>query len=88
MENVESNTDNLGDFKNSEAHVEEIVIARITDEELFELSQESLQFKSWTSFRLFLMMFVQGCGMAGYGIDWTVISGINNFDVFAHIHSS
>jgi MFS family permease len=25
------------------------------------------------------MMFVQGCGMAGYGIDWAVISGINAY---------
>jgi len=78
METIELNTDNFIDIKNSEAHVEEVAIARITDEELFLLSQESLRFKSWTGFRLCLVMFVQGCGMAGYGIDWSVIGGINN----------
>ncbi|KAA8572178.1 hypothetical protein EYC84_002089 [Monilinia fructicola] len=68
-----------GDFKHAEENVEEVTIARLTEEDLFLLSQESLQFKSWTTFRLFLMMFVQGCGAAGYGIDWAVISGINAF---------
>ncbi|KAK6610386.1 sugar transporter [Botrytis cinerea] len=72
-------SEGLGDFKHAEEHVEEVTIARLTEEDLFLLSQESLQFKSWTSFRIFLMMFVQGCGAAGYGIDWAVISGINAF---------
>lgn len=74
MEAIESNTENFADLKNSGAHVEEVAIARITDEELFLLSQESLRFWSWTGFRLCLVMFVQGCGMAGYGIDWAVVS--------------
>jgi hypothetical protein len=78
MEHVESN---MTDFKNAEAYVEEVAIARITDEELFNLSAESLRWKSWTGFRIFLVMVVQGCCMAGYGIDWTVIGGINNFSV-------
>ena len=81
MEHVESNTDALTDYKNAEAYVEEVAIARITDEELFNLSAESLRWKSWTGFRIFLFMIVQGCCMAGYGIDWTVIGGINNFSV-------
>lgn len=81
MEHVESNVDASTDFKNAEAHVEEVAIARITDEELFNLSAESLRWKSWTGFRIFLVMLVQGSCMAGYGIDWTVISGINNFSV-------
>ncbi|TGO87157.1 hypothetical protein BPOR_0246g00060 [Botrytis porri] len=72
-------SEGLGDFKHAEEHVEEVTIARLTEEDLFLLSQESLQFKSWTSFRIYLMMFVQGCGAAGYGIDWAVISGINAF---------
>ncbi|KAF7926829.1 uncharacterized protein EAE98_006214 [Botrytis deweyae] len=72
-------SEGLGDFKHAEENVEEVTIARLTEEDLFLLSQESLQFKSWTSFRVFLMMFVQGCGAAGYGIDWAVISGINAF---------
>jgi hypothetical protein len=76
LEPVESN---LADYKNSEANIEEVTIARLTEEDLFALSQESLRFKSWTSFRIFLIMFVQGCNQAGYGIDWAVISGINAF---------
>jgi len=75
LEPIESNTD----FKNSESYIEEITIARLTDEDLFTLSRESLRFKSWTSFRIFLIMLVQGCNQAGYGIDWAVISGINAF---------
>ncbi|KAE9363922.1 MFS sugar transporter-like protein [Stipitochalara longipes BDJ] len=82
MEHVESNTDAMADFKNAEAYVEEVAIARITDEELFNLSAESLRWKSWTGFRIFLIMIVQGCCMAGYGIDWTVIGGINNFSTW------
>jgi hypothetical protein len=81
MDPVHSNTDNLTDIKNSEAHVEEVTIARLTDEAIFELSAESLTWKSWTGFRIFLVMIVQGSIMAGYGIDWSVIGGINNFDV-------
>jgi len=77
LEPIESN---LADYKNSEAHIEEITIARLTDEDIFALSQESLRFKSWTTFRIFLIMVVQGCNQAGYGIDWAVISGINAFD--------
>lgn len=78
MEPVESNLD---DYKNSGAHVEEIAIARLTDEAIFELSAESLNLRSKTGLRIAGVMFVQGCIMAGYGIDWSVIGGINNFDV-------
>jgi len=81
-ERLEPMDSHLDDYKNSEAHVEEVVIARLTDEDLFNLSQESLRFKSWTTFRIFLIMVVQGCNQAGYGIDWAVISGINNFDTW------
>lgn len=55
------------DLKNSEVHIEEVAIARLTDEQVFELSKESLRFKSWTSFRITLIMLVQGCNQAGYG---------------------
>lgn len=81
LQPVESNFD---DVKNTEAHVEEVAIARLTEDDLLLLSAESLRFKSWTSFRLFLMMFVQGCGQAGYGIDWAVISGINAYPAWHH----
>ncbi|KAJ5211670.1 uncharacterized protein N7498_003316 [Penicillium cinerascens] len=58
-------------------HIEEIVLTRLTEEDLWKLSQESLTVWSWTGFRLGLIMFVQGCNQAGFGIDWGVISGIN-----------
>ncbi|KAJ5390219.1 uncharacterized protein N7496_001287 [Penicillium cataractarum] len=59
-------------------HVEEVVLARLTDEDLWKLSQESLTVWSWTGVRLGLIMFVHGCNQAGFGIDWGVISGINS----------
>lgn len=67
------------DYKHSEAFIEEVVIARLTEEDLWTLSQESLRIRSKTGFRISLIMFVQGCNQAGYGIDWAVISGINAF---------
>lgn len=61
----------------AQEHVEEIVLARLTEEDLWTLSQESLRVWSKTGFRLFLIMFVQGCNQAGFGVDWGVIGGIN-----------
>ncbi len=71
--------DTVGDFKNIESNIEDVTIARITEEALMEMSAESLRFKSWTTFRISLIMFVQGCNQAGYGIDWAVINGINSY---------
>lgn len=62
----------------SPEHVEEVALARLTEEDLWKLSQESLDVWSWTGVRLGLIMFVQGCNQAGYGIDWGVISGIDS----------
>ncbi|KUL87990.1 hypothetical protein ZTR_03941 [Talaromyces verruculosus] len=61
------------------AHVEEVVLARLTEEDVWKISQDALDVWSWTGFRLCLIMFVQGCNQAGYGIDWGVIGGINAF---------
>lgn len=61
----------------SEEHIEEIALARLTEEDLWKLSQESLSVWSWTGFRLGLIMFVHGCNQAGFGVDWGVIGGIN-----------
>jgi hypothetical protein len=44
-----------------EEHVEEVALARLTEEDLWKLSQESLTVWSWTGFRLGLIMFVHGC---------------------------
>jgi MFS family permease len=59
-------------------HIEEVVLARLTEEDLWKLSEDSLTVWSWTGFRLGLIMFVHGCNQAGFGIDWGVISGINS----------
>ena len=80
LDQVDTNQDNLNDYKNAEGNYEEVAIARLTEEDFMLLARESLRFKSWTTFRLFLIMVVQGCNQAGYGIDWAVISGINAFD--------
>ncbi|KAJ5185341.1 Major facilitator superfamily domain general substrate transporter [Penicillium cf. griseofulvum] len=58
-------------------HIEEIALARVTEEDLWKMSQDSLSLKSRTGFRLFLIMFIHGCNQAGFGIDWGVIGGIN-----------
>lgn len=78
--NLNTVDSNLADYKNAEENIEEVVIARLTEEDIFALSQESLRLKSWTGFRLSLIMLVQGCNQAGYGIDWAVISGINTMN--------
>ncbi|KAL1958395.1 hypothetical protein VTO42DRAFT_4496 [Malbranchea cinnamomea] len=72
--------DAIDELKRSESHVEEVVIARLTEEDMMTLSAESLNFWSKTGFRLVLVMFVQGCNQAGYGIDWAVIGGLNALD--------
>jgi MFS family permease len=63
--------------KGGQEHIEEIALARLTEEDVWKLSEESLSVWSWTCFRLGLIMFVHGCNQAGFGIDWGVISGIN-----------
>ncbi|KAL4931185.1 putative MFS sugar transporter protein [Aspergillus undulatus] len=61
-------------------HVEEAVLASLTEEDVWRLSQQSLTMWSWAGVRLCLILFVQGCNQAGYGVDWAVISGINAYD--------
>ncbi|GAB5585963.1 hypothetical protein Unana1_00863 [Umbelopsis nana] len=72
------------DIKNEQADdVEEVAaVAAITDEEMLQMSREAIQFKSMATFRIFLILFVQGCNQAGYGIDWAVISGMNSLPKF------
>ncbi|KAJ9137145.1 Sugar transporter [Pleurostoma richardsiae] len=60
--------------------VDEVVATRITEEDMNRISAESLQIRSWTGFRIVLIMVVMGCNQAGYGVDWGVISGINSMD--------
>ncbi|KAL2854944.1 general substrate transporter [Aspergillus pseudoustus] len=59
-------------------HVEETVLASLTEDDLLKLSRESLNVYSWTGVRLFAIIFVMGCNQAGFGVDWAVISGINS----------
>ncbi|CAG7992631.1 unnamed protein product [Penicillium olsonii] len=66
------------DKANTREHVEEIALARVTEEDLWKLSEESLTVWSWTGVRLGLIMFIHGCNQAGFGVDWGVISGINS----------
>ncbi|KAL4870964.1 hypothetical protein BDV12DRAFT_40994 [Aspergillus spectabilis] len=61
-------------------HVEEAVLASLTEEDVWKLSQQSLTMRSWTGFRICLILFVQGCNQAGYGVDWAVIGGINAYE--------
>ncbi|KAH0156280.1 MFS general substrate transporter, partial [Aureobasidium melanogenum] len=69
--------ENTDDLKQATEHTEELVIARLTEEDVHILSRESLTLKSRTGWRLAMILFVQGCNQAGYGVDWAVIGGIN-----------
>lgn len=44
-----------------EEYIEEVTLARLTEENLWKLSQDSLTVWSWTGVRLGLIMFVHGC---------------------------
>lgn len=44
-----------------EEYIEEVALARLTEEDLWKLSQDSLSVWSWTGARLGLIMFVHGC---------------------------
>jgi hypothetical protein len=61
LDQVDTNQDNFNDYKNAEGNYEEVAIARLTEEDFMLLARESLRFKSWTTFRIFLIMVVQGC---------------------------
>ncbi|KAI9374278.1 major facilitator superfamily domain-containing protein [Aspergillus egyptiacus] len=50
--------------------VEEAVLAGLIEEDVWKISQESLTVRSWTGVRLSVILFVQGCNQAGYGVDW------------------
>ncbi|KAL2818834.1 general substrate transporter [Aspergillus granulosus] len=63
-------------------HVEETVLASLTEENLMKLSRESLNVYSWTGVRLLGILFVMGCNQAGFGVDWAVIGGINSIDAW------
>lgn len=63
-------------------YIEEVVVNRITEEDLMKLSRESMTMYSRTGLRILAIMFVQGCNQAGYGVDWAVIGGINAFDAW------
>ena len=47
------------------ADIEEVVLNRLTEEDVNRISQESLKFYSGTGVRICLIMFVMGCNQAG-----------------------
>ena len=51
-----------------DVHDEDIAVARLTEEDLNRLSQDSLQFKGKAAFRITLIMIVMGCNQAGKSI--------------------
>ncbi|KAL1608001.1 hypothetical protein SLS60_002940 [Paraconiothyrium brasiliense] len=64
----------------AEVHVEEVVVQRISEENLQKESAKALKFWSQTGLRICLIMFIQLCNQSGYGVDWAVIGGLNAFD--------
>lgn len=80
--NVRSFHHNVTDEKAAALEVEEIVVQRITDDDLIRMSREAMpRFWTATGFRLCLIIFVQGCNQAGYGVDWAVISKFGSLNV-------
>lgn len=57
------------DIKMTPEHVEEVVLASLTDDDLRKASKEALDIRSWAGFRLALVLLVQRCNQAGYGVD-------------------
>ncbi|KAJ8109089.1 hypothetical protein OPT61_g7712 [Boeremia exigua] len=79
-DNVRSFHHDVTDEKAGALEVEQIVVQRITDDDLLRMSKEAMP-KFWTAtgLRICLILFVQGCNQAGYGVDWAVIGGINAY---------
>lgn len=75
QENIRSFHHDVTDEKMGAITTEEVVVQRITDEDLLRISKEAMP-KFWTAtgFRICLIIFLQGCNQAGYGVDWAVIS--------------
>ncbi|KAF3166646.1 hypothetical protein TWF106_007975 [Orbilia oligospora] len=67
------------DIKRQDVHIEEVAVARFTEEDIYAMSKENLTIWSSTGWRILGIMFVQGCNQAGYGVDWGVIGAINSF---------
>ena len=57
-----------------DVHDEEIAVARLTEEDLYRLSQDSLSFKGKAAFRITLIMIVMGCNQAGKFIPCPTVS--------------
>lgn len=75
QENVRSFHHDVTDEKAGALQTEEIVVQRITDEDLLRISRDAMpRFWTKTGFRICLIIFLQGCNQAGYGVDWAVIS--------------
>ncbi|OAG06040.1 MFS general substrate transporter [Paraphaeosphaeria sporulosa] len=64
----------------ADVHVEEVVVQRISEENLQKESAKALKFWSNTGLRIILIMFIQLCNQSGYGVDWAVIGGLNAFE--------
>ncbi|KAK7740493.1 hypothetical protein SLS53_005336 [Cytospora paraplurivora] len=62
--------------------VEEVVVTRVSEEDLMKISRDCLDVHSKAGFRLILVVLVMGFNMAGYGVDWGVIGSINSYDTF------
>lgn len=45
--------------------VEEVVVTRVSEEDLMQISRDCLEFRSRTGFRLTLIVLVMGFNMAG-----------------------
>jgi MFS family permease len=71
--------DDVAEARKLGIEVDEVVVNRITEEDLMRISADSLTLRSKAGLRILLILFVMGVNQAGYGVDWGVIGGINSF---------
>lgn len=62
--------------------VDEVVVNRVTEDDLMRVSSECLSFRSGTGLRIMLIIVVMGMNQAGYGVDWAVIGNVNSYDTW------
>ena len=62
---VMSTTSEVNEKVKLDVHTEEVAIAKLTEDDVYALSQQALQFKGKAAVRIFLIMVVMGCNQAG-----------------------
>lgn len=68
---VNSTSSEVDEKHKLDVHDEEVAVAKLTEDDLYQLSRDSLSFKGKTAFRITLIMIVMGCNQAGMHLLYT-----------------